>query len=440
MTQTANKARKLISLNKITKTFKKSATQDLLVLDSIDLSIYEGEIVALLGPSGSGKSTLLRIIAGLIKPSNGVVSFKDKVITKPADGIAMVFQNFALLPWLTVLGNVELGLEAKGISKNIRRKLALKAIDTIGLDGYESALPKELSGGMSQRVGIARALVVEPDLLMLDEAFSSLDILTAENLRTDIIDLWFDKQARTKSLLLVTHNVEEAVLMADRIIIFDNNPGRVKSEIKIDIKQPRNLQNPSVEKIIDEIYLTMTAKAKRSLLPTGVPHHERAIPINYRLPDAEESELTGLIETLALNYTGRTCDLPQLADDLYMDIDALFPLIEIVEILRFAAVENNTITPTKAGIRFAEADILEKKLLFATHLLSHVTLARYIRSLLDADNNHSISQDIILNKLSETLSEDEAQRILTTVISWARYAELFAFDYKTGLLSLENPW
>jgi len=440
MVTKSSTARTLISIEKISKTFKKSANQNTLVLDDINFQIKEGEIVALLGPSGSGKSTLLRVISGLIKPTTGTVSFKNQPVTKPAEGIAMVFQNFALLPWLTVLGNVELGLEAKGIGKNIRRKLALKAIDTIGLDGYESALPKELSDGMRQRVGIARALVVEPDLLMLDEAFSSLDILTAENLRTDIIDLWFDKQARTKSLLLVTHNVEEAVLMADRVIIFDNNPGRIKTEIIIELKQPRDLQNPSVGKLIDEIYLAMTAKPKRSLLPTGMSHQERAIPITYRLPDAEESELTGLIEELALNYTGRKCDLRQLADDLYMNIDDLFPLIEIVEILRFALVENNTITPTKAGIRFAEADILEKKLLFATHLLSHVSLARYIRSHLDAAHDHRISQDIILNKLSETLSEEEAERVLTTVISWARYAELFAFDYKTGILSLENPW
>ncbi len=430
----------LISVNKVTKTFRKSANQELLVLDSIDLNIQEGEILALLGPSGSGKSTLLRIIAGLVSPSSGSVLFKNNAIRGPAPGIAMVFQNFALLPWLTVLGNVELGLEAKGLNRDVRRKLALKAIDTIGLDGYESALPKELSGGMRQRVGIARALVVEPDLLMLDEAFSSLDILTAENLRTDIIDLWFDKQARTKSLLLVTHNVEEAVLMADRVIIFDNNPGKVKTEINIDLKQPRNIQNPMVEKLIDQIYLAMTAKPKRSLLPTGnFNFQDRTIPISYRLPDAEETELTGLIETLALNYAGRSCDLPELADDLYMDIDDLFPLIEIVEILRFALVENNTITPTKAGIRFAEADILEKKMIFATHLLSHVTLARYIRSLLDADDDHIISQNIVLDKLAETLSEEESQRVLTTVISWARYAELFAFDYKTGQLSLENP-
>lgn len=437
----ATPAKALISLEKVTKTFQKSANQELLVLDSVDLTINEGEILALLGPSGCGKSTLLRIIAGLVKPSSGTVRFKNNIINRPTEGIAMVFQNFALLPWLTVLGNVELGLEAKGVNKTHRRKLALGAIDIIGLDGYESALPKELSGGMRQRVGIARALVVEPDLLMLDEAFSSLDILTAENLRSDIIDLWFDKQARTKSLLLVTHNVEEAVLMADRIIIFDNNPGRIKSEITIDVKQPRNLQNPSITKIIDEIYLTMTSKPKRSLLPTGnvTFQDHRAIPISYRLPDAEESELTGLIETLALNYTGKTCDLPELADYLHMNIDDLFPLIEIVEILRFAYVENNTITPTKAGIRFAEADILEKKLLFATHLLSHVSLARYIRSQLDAESDHIISQDVILSKLAETLSEEEAERVLTTVISWARYAELFAFDYKTGLLSLENP-
>lgn len=430
----------LISLKNITKTFKKSSSQELLVLSDININIYEGEIVALLGPSGSGKSTLLRIISGLIKPSNGNIKFQNKIINGPTNGIAMVFQNFALLPWLTVLGNVELGLEAKGVNKNTRRKLALKAIDTIGLDGYESAYPKELSGGMRQRVGIARALVVEPELLILDEAFSSLDILTAENLRSDIIDLWFDKQAQTKSLLLVTHNVEEAAMMADRIIIFDSNPGRIKKEIAVDIKQPRNLQNPKVQQLIDNIYLEMTAKPKRTNIPTGKTFNlENAIPIGYRLPDAEESELTGLIETLALSYTGRSCELPELADDLNMNIDDLFPLIEILEILQFALVDSNLITPTKLGVRFAEADILEKKQIFSYSLLSQVTLVRYIRSQLDANFEHRISQDIILDKLEESLSEQEARRVLTTVISWARYAEVFAFDYKSGELSLENP-
>lgn len=436
----SKQSKPLISIDNITKTFKKSQNQDLLVLKSIDLKIYEGEIVALLGPSGSGKSTLLKIIAGLAKPSKGKVYFQDKPISGPVEGIAMVFQSFALLPWLTVLGNVELGLEAKGLNKQIRRKLALKAIDTIGLDGYESALPKELSGGMRQRVGIARALVVEPELLILDEAFSSLDILTAENLRTDIIDLWFEKQARTKSLLLVTHNIEEAVTMADRIIIFDSNPGQIKSELQVNIKQPRNIQNPSIQKLIDKIYLIMTAKPKRSALPTGSAlSTHTAIPIGYRLPDTDISELTGLIENLALSYTGRTCELPELADDLQLNINDLFPLIEILEILQFALVDNNKITPTKMGIRFAEADILEKKQLFATSLLSHVTLARYIRSQIDASENHTINQDYILNRLELSLSEQEAQRVLTTVINWARYAELFAFDYKTGDLSLENP-
>lgn len=430
----------LINLQNISKTFKKSSNQDLLVLDNINFNIHEGEIVALLGPSGSGKSTLLRIISGLIKPSSGTVKYQHHAISGPTDGIAMVFQNFALLPWLTVLGNVELGLEAKGISKTTRRKLALKAIDTIGLDGYESAFPKELSGGMRQRVGIARALVVEPDLLILDEAFSSLDILTAENLRSDIIDLWFDKQARTKSLLLVTHNIEEAAMMADRIIIFDSNPGRIKKEIHVNIKQPRNLQNPSVQQLIDNIYLAMTARPKRTVLPTAKNlTAEKAIPISYRLPDAEESELTGLIETLALSYTGRSCELPELADDLNMNIDDLFPLIEILEILQFALVESNTITPTRIGIRFAEADILEKKQIFSYSLLSQVTLARYIRSQLDADSDHAIHQDKFLNKLEENLSEQEAKRVLKTVIGWARYAEVFAFNYNTGELSLENP-
>ncbi|MBY4871434.1 MULTISPECIES: ABC transporter ATP-binding protein, partial [Burkholderia] len=200
---------------------------ELLVLDDANLSLREGEIVGLLGRSGSGKSTLLRIIAGLIEPTGGEVTYLGKPLRGPAEGVAMVFQTFALFPWLTVLQNVEAGLEALGVGARERRERALAAIDLIGLDGFENAYPRELSGGMRQRVGFARALVVDPTILLMDEPFSALDVLTAETLRTDLLDLWTQGRMPIKSVLIVTHNIEEAVFMCDRILVLSSNPGRV---------------------------------------------------------------------------------------------------------------------------------------------------------------------------------------------------------------------
>lgn len=199
----------IIEVVNIQKSFKKGDRQDLLVLDDINLNVYEGEIVAVLGKSGSGKSTLLRIIAGLIEATNGSVNYRGKIVDGPARGISMVFQTFALLPWLTVLQNVELGLEALGVAREERRSRALKAIDMIGLDGFETALPRELSGGMRQRVGFARALVVNPDILLMDEPFSALDVLTADNLKSDLLDLWQSKKTGLNAIIFVTHSKQD---------------------------------------------------------------------------------------------------------------------------------------------------------------------------------------------------------------------------------------
>ena len=406
--------------------------------------MYEGEIIALLGKSGSGKSTLLRIISGLMNPCCGQNFFKNSLVKSPVPGIAMVFQSFALMPWLTVLENVELGLEALGIEPTLRRKKALKAIDTIGLDGFESAYPKELSGGMRQRVGIARALVVEPDLLLLDEAFSALDVLTSENLRTDIMDLWSERQTKIKGIIQVTHNIEEAALMADRIFIFDSDPGKIKYELSVNIAHPRNTDDPKVDKLIDTIYMHMTEKRKKASLfslPTTASVEDTEISIGYRLPDTEISELMGLIEEIASTESerGNIIELPDLADDLHLGIDDLFPNLEILEILRFIQVSEGKVKPTVIGKKFADADILEKKKIFAKHLLSYVPLAKHIRVEIDQSENKAISQDIILDKLEQYFSKQESEKILKTVINWGRYAELFAFNYNAGELSLENP-
>src|SRR5246127_985037 len=297
----------LIDIHGVCRSFPKGSGEALLVLENVDLTIQSGEIVGLLGRSGSGKSTLLRIIAGLISPSSGAAKCRGEAIQGPPNGVAMVFQSFALFPWLTVLQNVELGLEALGIDAAERRSRAIAAIDLIGLDGFESAYPKELSGGMRQRVGFARALVVHPDLLLMDEPFSALDVLTAETLRTDLIDLWIEGRLPIKSVLMVTHNIEEAVLMCDRILVFSSNPGRVAAEIKIDLAHPRNRLDPVFRQLVDSIYARMTQRAAAKT-PTveGIPGTGVGMVLNH----VSSNVLSGLIETLAgPPYSGHA-DLP----------------------------------------------------------------------------------------------------------------------------------
>ncbi len=427
----------IIHIENISKSFKRLEQQELLVLDNINFKLYEGEVVALLGKSGSGKSTLLRIVAGLTQPSTGNVMYRERTVTGPVYGMAMVFQNFALLPWLTVLENVELGLEAVGVERVERRARALQAIDTIGLDGFESAYPKELSGGMRQRVGFARALVVNPDILLMDEPFSALDVLTADNLKNDLMDLWHGKKTQTKGILFVTHNIEEAVLLADRIIIFNSNPGRICAEFAVPLPYPRAEQDIAFRNLVDQVYLLITSHLMTNKEARNM--RLRITSIGYRLPSADLSELTGLIETLDEAESQGRIELPELAEYSHLDIDDLSRLAEVLDILRFAHVDNTYLMLTSAGKAFANADILERKRIFATHLVRYVPLPRHIRRVLEERPGQRASKERFLNELEDFLSEEEAERVLRTVIDWGRYAELFAYDHNTGTLSLENP-
>ncbi len=426
----------LLQVINIKKAFKKRGAPELLVLDKVNFNIEEGEIIALLGKSGSGKSTLLRIIAGLVKPSDGQVLFYNQPIYSPVPGLTMVFQNFALLPWLTVLENVEMGLEAQGVGREERRKRALKDIDIVGLDGFESAYPKELSGGMAQRVGFARALVIEPDLLLMDEPFSALDVLTAENLRNDLLNILASSATKIKSVLLVTHNIEEAVFLADRIFVFSANPGQIAAEINVAAKHPRDYQDLKLRDLIDDIYTLMTRPADAKI-PAKMAK-AKTISLTYRLPRVEISEIIGFIEKLTEEYQGKA-DLPTLAEKLHLEIDSLFPLTETLEILRFGLVSEGEIELTEQGKLFAEADILQRKQIFAAHLMSYVPLARHIRQVLDRKSDHTTLEKSFLSELEGDLSENASEEVLETVIDWGRYAELFAYDYNTGILNLENP-
>ena len=426
----------LLEVQGIRQSFPRGSGAELLVLDDVNLAIREGEIVGLLGRSGSGKSTLLRLIAGLADPTGGSILYQGQPVRGPAPGIAMVFQTFALFPWLTVLENVEIGLEALGLPEAEIRKRALSAIDLIGLDGFESAYPKELSGGMRQRVGLARALVVHPNILIMDEAFSALDVLTAENLRTDLLDLWSDGQLPIKAILMVTHNIEEAVFMCDRVLVFASDPGRVAREIRVDLPHPRDKEDPAFRELVDAIYVEMTARkfAKAQMF------RQDRIPgtgISMQLPRVGSNLISGLIEAVA-SYEGKA-DLPEIASELHMEIDDLFPVADALQLLRFAEIEEGDIRLTAAGKAFAEAESEDRKRLFARHVLTYVPLAAHIRRVLDERPSHRAPKSRFSDELEDHMSEEYAERTLRAVISWARYAEIFAYDDQTATFSLENP-
>jgi NitT/TauT family transport system ATP-binding protein len=409
---------------------------EILVLDDVSIALRDNEIVALLGRSGCGKSTLLRIIAGLMPPTSGAVTIGGARVNGPASQVAMVFQTFALFPWLTVLENVEIGLEAQGVAPEPRHKRALAAIDLIGLDGYESAYPKELSGGMRQRVGLARALVVHPQVLLMDEPFSALDVLTAETLRTDLLDLWCEGRMPISSILMVTHNIEEAVLMSDRILVFSSNPGRILAELKVDLPQPRHRLDPKFRQLVDDIYAQMTAR------PVGKPSRDGLFPgtgISMVLRRISPNVLAGLMEAVAVEpYNGRA-DLPALATSLQMEIDDLFPVAETLQLLRFAEVAEGDIRLTDAAKHFVQADLDARKKLFAQHVMSYVPLAGHIKRVLDERASHRAPASRFRDELEDHMSEHDAEQTLRAVISFARYGEAFAYDESSGVFSLENP-
>jgi NitT/TauT family transport system ATP-binding protein len=430
-------ATNLLNVSHVSKHFMKGSGQaGVPVLDDVSLTMNDGEIVGLLGRSGCGKSTLLRIVSGLIQPSAGDVAYLGQHVDKPADGIAMVFQSFALFPWLNVQENVEFGLRAQGVAEQEAHARALKAIDLIGLDGFETAYPKELSGGMRQRVGFARALVVNPNILLMDEPFSALDVLTAETLRTDLLDLWTEGRLPIKAILMVTHNIEEAVLMCDRILVLSSNPGRVAAEIKVTLKHPRNRLDPEFRQLVDTIYARMTQRAEPKTAKDG---NFPGMGFGMVLPRVSTNSLAGLMEALAAAPFNGKADLPVIADELQLEVDDLFRIGETLQLLRFAEIESGDIKLTPAGLKFAGGEVDARKKLFGDHMLSYVPLAARIRRVLDERASHTAPANRFIQELEDYMSEEEAETTLRSVTNWSRYGELFAYDESAQVFSLENP-
>ncbi len=420
----------IIRAEGIEKYYAQPSQNRIQVISATDLSIVPGEILALLGPSGSGKSTMLRMLTGLSTPTAGQVYWHGTPIADAEINVSIVFQSFALFPWLTVLENVEAPLQARGADPAERRERSLKMLDTVGLDGFEVAYPKELSGGMKQRVGFARALVVEPEVLFMDEPFSALDVLTADNLRSELLELWAKGTMPTKAIFLVTHNIEEAVLLADRIVVLGRNPGHIRTDFKVQLPQPRDRKSEPFTQLVDYIYKVLTrpdtvpAEAPGQVTEPRVRDQRQ---MHYQmLPHARPGGIAGLLELL-LDKGGRD-DIYRLADDLAFEIDDLLPIVDAAQLLGFLTVEEGDAAITPSGEEFANSEILRQKELFRNAAVGNVLLLRQIRRALDSKSDHTVPEDFFLDLLDEQFSEEECQRQMETAVTWGRYAELFDFD------------
>jgi len=421
----------IVQLDHVSKSFSKPGGGTLLVLDDINLDIRAGEVVALLGRSGCGKSTLLRVIAGLIGPSTGVARYDGAELIGANPGTAMVFQNFALMPWLTVQKNVELGLAARKVGPAERGKRAVDAIDLIGLDGFESAYPKELSGGMRQRVGFARALVLQPDLLLMDEPFSALDVLTAENLRNELMSLWTGPEFPTKAICLVTHNIEEAILLADRIVVLGSNPGHILAELAIELERPRDRRSLPFQALVDKLYELLTGTGPA----TGLVDAASATPTSHPLPSATVGGLAGLVEII--DGKGGRADLPAIAADLRIDAKTLLPLVDAVTLLDFVCVDSTDLELTPVGKEFTTADIQTSKTIFAQQARTRAPLVRTICNALNDCPDGTLRSGFFLDILQQGFSPRDAQQQLDTAIAWGRYAELFDYNTHTDEITAE---
>jgi NitT/TauT family transport system ATP-binding protein len=428
----------IIEARKLEKFYPQADGNRVQVISPTDIAIYPGQIIALLGPSGCGKSTMLRMLTGLSPASGGSVYWHGQPVKDEMPNVAIVFQSFALFPWLTVIENVEAPLEARGISEFERHKRALRIIDAVGLDGFESAYPKELSGGMKQRVGVARALVVEPEVLFMDEPFSALDVLTAETLRGELLELWLGKNIPTRAIFIVTHNIEEAVILADRIIVLGRNPAHIHAEFNVDIAHPRDRKEFRFVELVDMIYQELTRQDHAERTPAGLLGTEGTGRKTYvMLPHTRPGGLAGLLEILV--DKGGRADLHVLANELSLEVDALLPSVDTAVLLNMLKLEEGDAIITPEGRAFAQGDIQGRKAIFRKTVLANVPLLRQMEQALKAKADRTLPAEFFQDLLDEQFSEAEARRQLETAIQWGRYAELFDFDAASGKLTRTEP-
>jgi NitT/TauT family transport system ATP-binding protein len=425
----------IIEARKIEKSYKQPDGHEIQVIAPIDLSLEPDTILAVLGPSGSGKSTVLRMLTGLLPPTGGEVLWHGKPVAECSPNVAIVFQSFALFPWLTVLENVETPLLARGIPEEERRHRALHALSTVGLANFESAYPKELSGGMKQRVGFARALAVEPEILFMDEPFSALDVLTAENLRGELMELWLAKKVPTRSILLVTHNIEEAVLLADRIIVLGKSPATIRADFRVPLERPRDRKSATFLLYVDYIYKVLT-QPQLELAPPSKPALGAKAPTQI-LPHSRPGGIGGLLELLV--DRGGEEDMYHVAEDLLLEIDDLLPIIDGATLLGFATVREGDVVITSEGREFANASIGQRKNLFRKAVLARVTLLQQMKAALEKKSDHKMALEFFRDLLDEHFTEEDEKKQIETALNWGRFAGIFNYDSESDELSLNQP-
>jgi NitT/TauT family transport system ATP-binding protein len=425
----------IIQARQIEKSYQQPDGRQIQVIAPVDFSVEPNTIIALLGPSGSGKSTLLRILSGLAAPTAGEVLWHGQPMHGCRPNVAIVFQSFALFPWLTVLENVEAPLLARGITHFERHRKALRALASVGLHGFESAYPKELSGGMKQRVGFARALAVEPEILFMDEPFSALDVLTAENLRGELLELWLAKKVPTRSIFIVTHNIEEAVLLADRIIVLGRNPAKIRADFRVPLQHPRDRKSAAFVLYVDYIYKVMTQPQLELAPPSKTEHKEKAAA--QMLPHSRPGGIAGLLELL--DDRGGEEDMYHIAEELLLEVDDLLPILDAATLLGFATVHEGDVRITENGRAFAQADIPTRKILFREAVLAHVSLLQQIESTLQKKSNHTMPVEFFRDLLDERFAQVEVEQQIETALNWGRYAELFTYDAEDDTVHLHSP-
>lgn len=427
----ATEARVLCEARKVSHDFTLPNGQPLRALEDISVSVGADEVVALLGPSGCGKSTILRILAGLIAPTKGEVLYHGEPLHGLNPGVAIVFQSFALYPWMTVSENVQAVLRAAGLSREEVALRAERTIRLVGLAGFEEARPRELSGGMKQRVGMARALSVDPEILFMDEPFSQVDALTAESLRAEVLDIWAVKDRNPSSIVMVSHDIKEVAYMADRIIILGAVPGRVRTVVRNDLPRPRDYRSPELLKLIDRLHEIITGSELPDVPVVAAP---REAGIIEPLPEASVSEIVGLLEYL--DARGGKRDVFHVASDTNREFGRMISIVKAAELLNFVDTPKSMVILEPEGARFLQAIPEERKTLWREQLL-RLQLFREVYNALQKQPRHEVDRDFVLETIIMRMPQENYEKVFNTFIRWARFGDLLSYDEATETVALQ---
>jgi NitT/TauT family transport system ATP-binding protein len=429
-TVTATESETLCEVRKVSHEFRLPNGQQLPVLEDIDLTIRPNEVVALLGPSGCGKSTLLRVLAGLISPSRGGVFYKGQPLRGLNPGVAIVFQSFALYPWMTVAENVATVLAARGVPADEAARRVDESVRRVGLDGFEEAYPRELSGGMKQRVGMARALSVDPELLFMDEPFSQVDALTAESLRAEVIDIWAAQEHRLSSILMVSHDIKEVAYMADRIVVLGANPGVVRTIVENKLPRPRDYRSPEILRLVDQLHDIITGSEMPDPAALAAPVGSVTIE---PIPIASPGEVIGLLEYL--DARGGSDELFRIVSDTHKEFGRVITVVKAAEMLDFVDTPKRMVLLEPEGQRFLKAATPEERKRVWRERLLKLRLFADLSNVVVRQGREGVESSFVLETLALSLPDENLERTFETILDWGRYGDLFEYDEEHELLT-----